>query len=91
MADLRFDSSMPVDGDVAGPNQNVEHPLGIGGERQHGWAFALAMFRQQRGMEGAEENESTQAVEGNRGDIGASIVGRNMFGGHPGPWAESES
>jgi dihydrofolate reductase len=77
---------MSLDGFVAGPNQSVEHPLGIGGERLHEWAFALKSFRDQHGMEGGEVNESTTVIEELLVDIGATIMGRNMFGGHPGPW-----
>jgi dihydrofolate reductase len=83
---LRFRISMSLDGFVAGPNQSVEHPLGIGGERLHEWAFALKSFRDQHGMEGGEVNESTTVIEELLVDIGATIMGRNMFGGHPGPW-----
>lgn len=77
---------MSFDGFVAGPNQSVENPLGIGGMRLHEWAFALAIFRNQHGMKGGEVNESTRVVEESLANIGATIMGRNMFGGHPGPW-----
>ena len=87
MARLRFRISMSLDGFVAGPHQSVENPLGIGGTRLHEWAFALAIFREQHGMEGGEVNESTRFVEESQANIGATVMGRNMFGGHPGPWA----
>ena len=45
MSLLRFKISMSLDGFVAGPDQSVENPLGIGGERLHDWAFALAAVR----------------------------------------------
>jgi dihydrofolate reductase len=77
---------MSLDGFVAGPHQSVENPLGVGGNRLHEWAFALAVFRVQHGMEGGEVNESTRVVEESQANIGATIMGRNMFGGHPGPW-----
>ncbi|MEP6858888.1 MAG: dihydrofolate reductase family protein, partial [Gemmatimonadales bacterium] len=70
----------------AGPSQSVENPLGIGGMRLHEWAFALAIFRDQHEMEGGEVNESTAVVEESLVNIGATVMGRNMFGGHPGPW-----
>jgi dihydrofolate reductase len=83
---LRLKISMSLDGFVAGPNQSVENPLGIGGMRLHEWAFALAIFRGEHGMKGGEINESTRVVEESLANIGATVMGRNMFGGHPGPW-----
>ena len=83
---LRFKISMSLDGFVAGPNQSVENPLGIGGMRLHEWAFALAIFNDQHGLEGGEVNESTPVIEEQLANIGATVMGRNMFGGHPGPW-----
>ena len=86
MSKLRLKISMSLDGFVAGPSQSVENPLGIGGMRLHEWAFALAIFRDQHEMEGGEVNESTAVVEESLANIGATVMGRNMFGGHPGPW-----
>jgi dihydrofolate reductase len=54
--------------------------------RLHDWAFALEAWRREHGMEGGEANESTRVVEESRENIGATVMGRNMFGGHPGPW-----
>lgn len=86
MPKLRFKISMSLDGFVAGPHQSVEHPLGIGGGRLHEWAFQLAVFRALLGMRGGEVNDSTPVVEESLANIGATVMGRNMFGGHPGPW-----
>ena len=86
MSKLRFKISMSLDGFVAGPNQSVENPLGIGGMRLHEWAFELAIFRDKHNMPGGEVNESTAVVEESVANIGATVMGRNMFGGHPGPW-----
>jgi dihydrofolate reductase len=83
---LRFKISMSLDGFVAGPSQSVDNPLGIGGTRLHEWAFGLAIFREQHDLEGGEVNESTAVVEESLANIGATVMGRNMFGGHPGPW-----
>jgi dihydrofolate reductase len=77
---------MSLDGFVAGPGQSVDNPLGIGGMRLHQWAFPLKVWRAMHGLEGGETNESTAVVEESLANIGASIMGRNMFGGHPGPW-----
>jgi len=86
MSKLRFKIMMSLDGFVAGPSQSVENPLGIGGTRLAEWAFQLAAFRKRLGMEGGEVNDSTQVVEESWVNIGATVMGRNMFGGHPGPW-----
>ena len=77
---------MSLDGFVAGPEQSVANPLGIGGMKLHEWAFALKAFREMHGMDGGEVNESTQIIEESMRNLGATIMGRNMFGGHPGPW-----
>jgi dihydrofolate reductase len=90
MSKLRFKISMSLDGFIAGPNQSVDNPLGVGGERLHEWAFALAAFRAAHGEEGGEVNESTAVIEEQIANIGATIMGRNMFGGHPGPWSAAK-
>ncbi|HET7458466.1 MAG TPA: dihydrofolate reductase family protein [Gemmatimonadaceae bacterium] len=79
--------SMSLDGYVAGPRQSVDDPLGVGGMRLHEWVFPLAAWRAPHGMEGGVANESTPVVEESLVNIGATIMGRNMFGGHPGPWS----
>jgi dihydrofolate reductase len=86
---LRFTISMSLDGFVAGPHQSVDNPLGIGGRRLHQWVFPLALWRAPHGLEGGESNESTVVVEAALAHIGATLMGRNMFGGHPGPWDAS--
>lgn len=86
MSQLRFTITMSLDGFVAGPGQSVDNPLGIGGMRLHEWAFELAAWRMTHGLPGGEVNESTRVAEEVLADIGATIMGRNMFGGHPGPW-----
>jgi len=86
MSKLRFRISMSLDGFVAGPSQSVDNPLGIGGMRLHEWAFPLSVWREMHGLQGGEVNESTRVVEESLANIGATVMGRNMFGGHPGPW-----
>jgi dihydrofolate reductase len=87
---LRLKISMSLDGFVAGPSQSVDNPLGIGGMRLHEWVFPLAVWRAMHGLEGGEVNESTAVVEESLANIGASLMGRNMFGGHPGPWDDEK-
>ena len=86
MAKLRLRISMSLDGFVAGANQSVKEPLGIGGEQLHEWVTSLATWRRAHGMEGGDVNESTRVMEQEIANIGATIMGRNMFGGHPGAW-----
>lgn len=86
MSRLRFRISMSLDGFVAGPNQSVQEPLGIGGERLHEWVTRLAQWRAQHGKPGGEVDASSPVVEESLANIGATIMGRNMFGGHPGGW-----
>jgi dihydrofolate reductase len=88
MAKLRFGVSMSLDGFIAGPNPSVDHPLGKGGMQLHEWAFKLAAWRKPHGQEGGEVNASTEVVEESLQNIGASVMGRSMFGGGSGPWGE---
>ncbi len=90
MSKLRFRISMSLDGFVAGPSQSVDNPIGIGGMRLHEWVFPLAAWRAMHGLEGGEVNESTRVIEESLANIGATVMGRNMFGGHPGPWDADE-
>jgi dihydrofolate reductase len=85
MARLRFDISMSLDGFVAGPNQSEENPLGEGGEQLHEWVVGLEAWRKPHGHEGGEVNASTAVVEESLENLGATVMGRNMFGGE-GPW-----
>lgn len=88
MAKLKFQISVSLDGFVAGPNQSEEHPLGEGGEDLHEWVLQLAAWRKPHGREGGEVNASTPIFEKATANIGATIMGRGMFGGGPGPWGE---
>jgi dihydrofolate reductase len=83
---LRFRIAMSLDGFVAGPRQSVENPLGVGGLRLHEWVFPLRVWREMQGLEGGEVDESSKVVEESMANVGATVMGRNMFGGHPGPW-----
>jgi dihydrofolate reductase len=89
MAKLRFQVSMSLDGFVAGPNPSEKDPLGEGGMQLHQWAFKLAAWRKPHGQDGGEVNASTEIVEGTLENIGATVMGRNMFGGGPGSWGDN--
>ena len=90
MSKLRFRISTSLDGFVAGPNQTVQEPLGIGGEKLHDWVIALEVWRRVHGKTGGDVNESTAVMEQEVANIGATIMGRNMFGGGPGPWSKTD-
>jgi dihydrofolate reductase len=90
MSRLRSHISMSLDGFVAGPNQSLQNPLGEGGERLHDWVVPLAAWRKPHGMEGGEVNASTLVIEETLENIGATVMGRNMFGGGPGPWGDDD-
>ena len=80
MSKLRCHISISLDGFVAGPNQSEENPLGEGGERLHEWAASLAAWREAHGVQGGEANESTRVMEETLENVGAGVMGRNMFG-----------
>ncbi len=90
MSQVRFQIAVSLDGFVAGPEQSVENPLGVGGEELHGWVVTLEAWRKPHGLEGGEVNASTSVLEEIQSNVGATIMGRNMFGGGPGPWSEDQ-
>lgn len=85
---IRYSTSISLDGFTAGPDQSLENPLGLGGMRLHDWVFELAVWRREHGQEGGVENASTAVVEAANANLGALLMGRNMFGGGPGPWGD---
>jgi len=90
MSKLCFNIAMSLDGYVAGPDQSEENPIGVGGMRLHEWLFPLAVFRRIHGEddEGGEVNASSGVVEGWFENVGAVIMGRNMYGPVRGPWGD---
>lgn len=72
--------SISADGYVAGPDQSEDHPLGVGGQRLHGWHL------------GPEKDHpvNRQVVSDMMDGIGATIMGRNMFGPVRGAWGDSD-
>ena len=88
MAKLRFSMTMSLDGYVAGPRQSLENPLGEGGLALHEWVFATQSFRATHGMgEGGETGLDDDRAAAWNANIGATIMGRNMFGPVRGPWS----
>jgi dihydrofolate reductase len=91
MSKLRCHISISLDGFVAGPNQSEENPLGEGGERLHDWGVPLAAWRESHAKQGGEVNESTRILEERAENVGASVMGRNMFGPiGGGPWGDEQ-
>ena len=90
MGKLRVHISTSVDGFIAGPNQTLEQPLGEGGEQLHDWVVQLEAWRKPHGLEAGEINASTSVVEELQSNVGATVMGRNMFGGGPGPWKQHD-
>ncbi len=89
MARLRVQSfAISIDGYGAGPSQDLEHPLGVGGPQLMEWFFPTRVWRtMQGGDEGETGIDNGLAEEGFAG-IGAWILGRNMFGPVRGPWPD---
>jgi len=80
--------SISLDGYGAGPDQSVDHPLGVGGEDMHDWIVSTRSWRQMHSKEGGTEGiDSDFAMRGIE-NIGAWILGRNMFGPIRGPWPD---
>jgi dihydrofolate reductase len=88
MSKLRLSITMSLDGYVAGPHQSEENPLGVRGTELHEWFFPLKAFREMHGEQGGAVNASSAVVEDRRANIGATIMGRNMFGPVRGPWPD---
>ena len=80
--------AISVDGYAAGPNQNLDNPLGVGGPLLHEWVFATRNGRQMLGMEGGETGVDDDFIGRGDAGIGATIMGRNMFGPIRGPWTD---
>ena len=76
MGKVRFDISLSLDGFMAGPDQSVDNPIGVGGMALFEWAFPLAAFRAIQDREGGEVNESSPVVEERFANAGAYILGR---------------
>lgn len=80
--------TISLDGYAAGPNQSLDNPLGIGGTKLHEWAIATRTWRASHGMEGGEKGRDDKIVAQGDLGIGATIMGRNMFGPFRGPWID---
>jgi dihydrofolate reductase len=87
MAHLKaLNISVSQDGFMAGVSQSLESPLGVNGEKLHKWAFATKSFQQWHGQTGGEVGIDDDFIRAGFTNIGATIMGRNMFGPIRGEW-----
>ena len=92
MTRIRVNSfSISIDGYGAGPGQDIDNPLGVGGEELHHWAFQTrtmqqVVFGEDKGTTGIDDDFIARGFE----NVGAWILGRNMFGPIRGPWPDME-
>ena len=82
--------SVSLDGYGAGPDQSIENPLGKRGEELHEWIIPTKMFQKMMGKQSGTEGTDNDFAEGSFENIGAWIMGRNMFGPVRGPWQNNE-
>jgi dihydrofolate reductase len=80
--------SISVDGYGAGPNQDLTNPLGVGGLALHEWAFATRTFRRIHGQDGGTTGADDEFAARGFSNVGAWIIGRNMFGPIRGSWPD---
>lgn len=80
--------AVSLDGFAAGPAQDLQHPLGVGGEAIFEWFFATRAFRHMHGQDGGETGVDHRMAEPGFENVGAWILGRNMFGPVRGPWPD---
>jgi dihydrofolate reductase len=82
--------SISLDGYGAGPAQNQANPIGIRGHELHKWMFGTKRFRKMIGQEGGAEGIDNDIVSKSFEQVGAWIIGRNMFGPIRGDWPDDE-
>ena len=80
--------TISLDGYGAGPNQAVDNPLGVGGEELHNWMIKTATFQKLYGGEGGDEGIDNDFTVRGLTNIGAWILGRNMFTLSRGEWPD---
>lgn len=82
--------SISLDGYGAGVDQSLENPLGVRGGELHEWIYPTKMFHQMQGKEGGSEGVDNDFAMKSFDNLGAWILGRNMFGPIRGPWPDGE-
>ncbi|HEY1420043.1 MAG TPA: dihydrofolate reductase family protein, partial [Candidatus Dormibacteraeota bacterium] len=89
MGQVKCQITMSLDGFVAGPNQTLENPLGEGAMRLHEWVFATDSWNEQHGQQAGARTADSLVFDEVTANLGAYIMGRNMFGPGRGPWDPS--
>jgi dihydrofolate reductase len=89
MSSVKCQISTSIDGFVAGPKQSIDNPIGEGGMRLHEWVFETASWRKLQGMDGGSPSPDSDVIAEAMAGVGATIMGRKMFGGDDGPWDET--
>jgi len=80
--------TISLDGYGAGPRQTLTEPLGVGGEELHAWLVSTQTFRRMQGRDGGDTGIDEEFAAKSMADVGAWIMGRNMFGPVRGPWPD---
>ncbi|MER8954119.1 dihydrofolate reductase family protein [Mesorhizobium sp. M0833] len=90
MSKLRVSAfTLSIDGFGAGPDQDMKNPLGVGGEALHGWMFGTRTFRKMvLGKDGGTTDTDEAFAARSFENVGAWILGRNMFGPIRGEWPD---
>lgn len=79
MGKVTSDMSMSLDGFITGPNDDIENPLGDGGDRLHQWVYDLASWREPHGLTGGKTNRDSEVLDEAFKSAGAFLMGRRMF------------
>jgi dihydrofolate reductase len=82
--------SISIDGYGAGPNQDLANPLGVGFNDVHKWLLTTRTFKKAHGQEGGATGKDDDFAARGFADVGAWIMGRNMFGPVRGPWPDDK-
>jgi dihydrofolate reductase len=91
MSKLRVHTfTISADGYGAGPNQSLESPLGVGGESLHEWYVLTRTFQNTFGRKGGDTGPDDDFAARGVENIGAWILGRNMFAHSRGPWPNDD-
>ncbi len=80
--------AISIDGFGAGPRQSLENPLGVRGPELHGWFFPTEAFKKMNGQAGGSTGVDNDMAQRSFENVGAWILGRNMFGPVRGPWPD---
>ena len=88
MAKLTYETTISLDGCTTGPDIDLDNPLGVGGGRLHEWAVGLRTFQERHGRSGGETGPDDDLLRESFEADGAVIMGRLMYSGGSGPWAD---